>query len=45
MFSPVIQQLPLDFVVRAVFMDNSKSFNKVWHEGLIFKQEQKWCFW
>lgn len=25
----------------AVFIDNSKAFDKVWHSGLIFKKEKK----
>ena len=25
------------FVVRGVFLDNSKPFDKVWRDGLIFK--------
>ena len=28
------------FEVRAVFLDISKTFDKVWHDGLIFKLEQ-----
>ena len=28
------------FEVRGVFLDISKAFNKVWHEGLVFKLKQ-----
>ena len=31
---------PKSLEVRAVFLDNSKAFDKVWHDGLLFKMKQ-----
>ena len=31
---------PKSLEVRAVFLDISKSFDKVWHDGLLFKMKQ-----
>ena len=28
------------YEIRGVFLDISKAFNKVWHDGIIFKWEQ-----
>ena len=34
------QSLDINLEVRSVFLDMSKAFDKVWHEGLLFKLKQ-----
>ena len=31
------------FEVRSIYLDMSKAFDKVWHEGLVFKLKQNGC--
>ena len=30
------------FEVKGVFLDTSKAFDKVWHNGLIYKSMENW---
>ena len=30
---------------RAVFLEISKAFDKVWHDGLLFRLKKLWYFW
>ena len=36
----IYQSLDNDLETRGVFLDMSKAFDKVWHEGLLFKLKQ-----
>ena len=36
----IYQSFDAGYKVRGVFLDISKAFDKVWHEGLIFKLKQ-----
>ena len=36
----IYQSLDEGFDVRSVFLDISKAFDKVWHDGIIFKLKQ-----
>ena len=33
----ILRVFDMKFEVRGIFLDNFKAFNKVWHDGLIFK--------
>ena len=37
----IYQSFDEGFDVRSVFLDISKTFDKVWHDGIIFKLKQK----
>ena len=36
----IYQSFDADYKVQGVFLDISNAFDKVWHEGLIFKSKQ-----
>ena len=47
-FLPITHEIYISFgggfEVRGIFLDISKAFDKVWHEGLIFKLKQNGIF-
>ena len=40
MTNEIHQSSDASYKVQGVFLDTSKAFDKVWHEGLIFKLKQ-----
>ncbi len=38
-------QLDNDYEIKAVFLDLSKAFSKVWHKGLSYKLNKNWNIW